>query len=130
MFSADRFAPDVARAETAVVQFGRPSFPKPQHLSATGRSIVPFNTPGYETLITTLKEEASGRRNAGHAFTRIDVHRISLGLDVRTTVMLRNIPNRVTSPMLKRIIDETSLGNYDFMYLRIGKVIHCIHEHN
>lgn len=53
--------------------------------------------------------------------------------------MLRNIPNKidqVTSPdkellakltppkaMLKEIIDETSHGKYDFMYLRIGRQI-------
>lgn len=54
--------------------------------------------------------------------------------------MLRNIPNKIDqvgSPdislvwcsqiaickaMLKDIVDETSLGKYDFMYLRIGKL--------
>lgn len=35
--------------------------------------------------------------------------------------MLRNIPNKITSQMLKDILDETSLGDYDFMYLRIGE---------
>lgn len=35
-------------------------------------------------------------------------------------VMLRNIPNRVTQAQLKEIVDKTSLGDYDFMYLRIG----------
>ena len=35
--------------------------------------------------------------------------------------MLRNIPNRVDQKQLKQIIDRTSLGDYDFMYLRIGK---------
>lgn len=37
-------------------------------------------------------------------------------------VMLRNIPNKMDSTMLKAIIDETSCGAYDFMYLRIGKL--------
>lgn len=36
-------------------------------------------------------------------------------------IMLRNIPNKIDSQMLKDILDETSLGEYDFMYLRIGK---------
>ena len=51
--------------------------------------------------------------------------------------MLRNIPNKIdqvntvnrlwTRPtyvvqaMLKEIVDETSAGKYDFMYLRIGE---------
>lgn len=36
--------------------------------------------------------------------------------------MLRNIPNRVTQSQLKRIMDRTSRGEYDFMYLRIGEI--------
>lgn len=70
----------------------------------------------------------------------VDIERIRLGLDVRTTVsilffpfsmhlsnfdliqiMLRNIPNKIDQAMLKDIVDETSHGKYDFMYLRIGK---------
>jgi hypothetical protein len=35
--------------------------------------------------------------------------------------MLRNIPNKIDQAMLKSILDETSRGQYDFMYLRIGK---------
>lgn len=35
--------------------------------------------------------------------------------------MLRNIPNRVDQAMLKKIVDITSWGRYDFMYLRIGE---------
>ena len=34
--------------------------------------------------------------------------------------MLRNIPNRANLEDLKQIIDETSFGSHDFMYLRIG----------
>jgi hypothetical protein len=39
--------------------------------------------------------------------------------------MLRNIPNRIDQPMLKQIIDETSFGKYDFMYLRIDFTNNC-----
>lgn len=38
----------------------------------------------------------------------------------RLQIMLRNIPNRVDQGMLKDLIDHTSFGRYDFMYLRIG----------
>lgn len=54
--------------------------------------------------------------------------------------MLRNIPNKIDQvdsfntmvvwstantmqAMLKEIVDETSLGKYDFMYLRIGMLL-------
>lgn len=51
----------------------------------------------------------------------IDLDRIVRGLDTRTTVMLRNIPNKVDQQTLKEYIDETSRGLYNFLYLRIGK---------
>lgn len=40
-------------------------------------------------------------------------------------IMLRNIPNKVDQIMLKRIIDESSWGKYDFMYLRIDFANDC-----
>ncbi|KAF8249440.1 hypothetical protein K440DRAFT_660214 [Wilcoxina mikolae CBS 423.85] len=49
----------------------------------------------------------------------IDLDRIARGLDTRTTVMLRNIPNKVDQQTLKEYIDETSRGLYNFLYLRI-----------
>ncbi|OBT66028.1 hypothetical protein VE03_03167 [Pseudogymnoascus sp. 23342-1-I1] len=55
----------------------------------------------------------------------VDVNRIRQGLDVRTTIMLRNIPNKIDQQMLKGIIDETSFGFYDFMYLRIDFANNC-----
>lgn len=39
--------------------------------------------------------------------------------------MLRNIPNKIDQAMLKGIIDETSHGLYDFMYLRIDFANNC-----
>ncbi|KAI9826798.1 MAG: hypothetical protein M1832_005736 [Thelocarpon impressellum] len=55
----------------------------------------------------------------------VDVERIRRGLDVRTTIMLRNIPNKIDQAMLKEIVDETSAGKYDFMYLRIDFANNC-----
>ncbi|KFY22567.1 hypothetical protein V491_02762 [Pseudogymnoascus sp. VKM F-3775] len=62
---------------------------------------------------------AAGQHNV------VDVDRIRQGLDVRTTIMLRNIPNKIDQEMLKGIIDETSFGSYDFMYLRIDFANNC-----
>jgi len=39
--------------------------------------------------------------------------------------MLRNIPNKVDQQMLKSIVDESSHGRYDFMYLRIDFSNNC-----
>lgn len=62
--------------------------------------------------------------NSGH-HNVVDVERIRHGLDVRTTIMLRNIPNKIDQAMLKEIVDETSAGKYDFMYLRIDFANNC-----
>lgn len=50
---------------------------------------------------------------------KIYPHKILNGTDVRTSVMIRNLPNDMTPADLKRILDRTSHGRYDFSYLRI-----------
>jgi len=72
----------------------------------------------------------------------VDIDRIKKGIDVRTTVskphsssanqlltrakvMLRNIPNKLDQAQLKEIVDGSSFGRYDFMYLRIDFSNNC-----
>ncbi|GKU17755.1 unnamed protein product [Fusarium langsethiae] len=55
----------------------------------------------------------------------VDLYELMAGRDVRTTIMLRNIPNKVDQPLLKRIVDASSFGKYDFMYLRIDFANDC-----
>ncbi|KAK7205948.1 RNA recognition motif 2-domain-containing protein [Myxozyma melibiosi] len=55
----------------------------------------------------------------------VDLERIARGLDTRTTLMLRNIPNKVDQRMLKDYIDVTNRGTYDFLYLRIDFLNKC-----
>lgn len=45
----------------------------------------------------------------------VDLDRIARGLDTRTTLMLRNIPNKVDQQMLKEYMDVTSENTYDFL---------------
>ncbi|KAL8161740.1 hypothetical protein V2J09_013229 [Rumex salicifolius] len=49
----------------------------------------------------------------------LDVGRILRGEDTRTTLMIKNIPNKYTSKMLMAAIDERHRGTYDFIYLPI-----------
>lgn len=44
---------------------------------------------------------------------------VSKGLDKRTTIMIRNIPNKYTQTMLLQEIDASYRGAYDFFYLPI-----------
>ncbi|RJE21256.1 Meiosis protein MEI2 [Aspergillus sclerotialis] len=117
-----------------------PSHPRvlrtPQtELSPTGRSRVPsgeyaglmdWMARSGERIRPSPQREASrypefrlANQNA------VDVERIRLGLDVRTTIMLRNIPNKIDQSILKAIVDQTSHGKYDFMYLRIDFANNC-----
>ncbi|KAL0905161.1 hypothetical protein M5K25_027345 [Dendrobium thyrsiflorum] len=49
----------------------------------------------------------------------LDISRIVRGEDSRTTLMIKNIPNKYTSKMLLATIDEHHKGTYDFIYLPI-----------
>ncbi|XP_042434787.1 protein MEI2-like 2 [Zingiber officinale] len=50
---------------------------------------------------------------------QLDLDKIIKGEDTRTTIMIKNIPNKYTSKMLLGAIDETHKGTYDFLYLPI-----------
>lgn len=54
----------------------------------------------------------------------VDIDRIALGLDTRTTLMLRNIPNKVDQQMLKDYVDVTNKNTYDFLCMYNG--VHVI----
>ncbi|AQK79800.1 Protein MEI2-like 5 [Zea mays] len=49
----------------------------------------------------------------------LDLEKIRRGDDTRTTLMIKNIPNKYTSKMLLAAIDELHKGIYDFFYLPI-----------
>ncbi|KAL4914291.1 hypothetical protein BDW62DRAFT_220252 [Aspergillus aurantiobrunneus] len=98
-------------------------------LSPTGRSTIPpgehaglmdWMTRAGERILPSPRREMTRHSDLRLSNQNaVDVERIRLGLDVRTTIMLRNIPNKIDQTMLKTIVDETSVGKYDFMYLRI-----------
>ncbi|KAK5289501.1 hypothetical protein LTR99_001470 [Exophiala xenobiotica] len=116
---AEAYSPDIVfRADDLEAPF--------EQLSITGRSTVPVDED-YDRLAYAITRDVlrNGRRlnNANH--NAVDIARIQSGMDVRTTIMLRNIPNRVDQAMLKEIVDQTSFGRYDFMYLRIDFANNC-----
>lgn len=55
----------------------------------------------------------------------LDIERIIRGEDSRTTLMIKNIPNKYTSKMLLVAIDEQHKGTYDFIYLPIDFKNRC-----
>ncbi|KAK5663908.1 hypothetical protein OQA88_119 [Cercophora sp. LCS_1] len=95
---------------------------------STPRSVVRYssapNMRRQSSMAVTRASPYQATPNSNH-HNQVDVARIREGIDVRTTIMLRNIPNKVDQAMLKTIIDESSWGKYDFMYLRIDFANDC-----
>lgn len=49
----------------------------------------------------------------------LEIDRVLGGVDKRTTLMIKNIPNKYTQKMLLSTMDERFKGQYDFFYLPI-----------
>ncbi|KAK8968230.1 Protein MEI2-like 2 [Platanthera guangdongensis] len=90
-----------------------------QRLGSSLFGSVPY--PGADTM----NERARSRRadNYGTLDSKkqyqLDLEKITSGEDTRTTLMIKNIPNKYTSKMLLATIDENHKGTYDFLYLPI-----------
>ncbi|KAI9887754.1 MAG: hypothetical protein M1823_000395 [Watsoniomyces obsoletus] len=101
------------------IGYGRPTMTQVQTVPAEHHhmQVAPYQP------VRRMNAGNNGRRNGGRQSDGnrniVHVERIREGQDVRTTIMLRNIPNKLDQPTLKAIVDETSFGKYDFMYLRI-----------
>ncbi len=69
---------------------------------------------------------AGGERGGGGEENYdLDVERIAAGRDKRTTIMIRNIPNKYTQIMLLSEIDVAFKQGYDFFYLPIDFKNRC-----
>ncbi|KAK3322173.1 RNA recognition motif 2-domain-containing protein [Apodospora peruviana] len=105
--------------------FSPPATPMTMQSEFTSpRSVQPYGRPDSRRQ-NAMRVSRSPYYNAAGHHNHVDVSRIREGIDVRTTIMLRNIPNKVDQAMLKRIVDESSWGKYDFMYLRIDFANDC-----
>ncbi|XP_059633443.1 protein MEI2-like 4 isoform X2 [Cornus florida] len=65
------------------------------------------------------RHEGSSNQGDNRKQFELDIDRIMRGDDKRTTLMIKNIPNKYTSKMLLATIDEHHRGTYDFIYLPI-----------
>ncbi|GME46355.1 putative meiosis protein mei2 protein [Neofusicoccum parvum] len=86
----------------------------------TGGPVQPHHSRGYSG-----PRRSSFGRHRDDQSNAIDVDRIKRGQDVRTTVMLRNIPNQMTTYDLEGLLKGWAFGMYDFLYLRIDFANMC-----
>ncbi|KAI3547220.1 RNA recognition domain-containing protein 2 [Colletotrichum abscissum] len=135
-----RLSPPTSTSDSARYQFTNHLFSQPSPSMPMMGSMSP-GTRAEPRRQNAARVNRSPYYNVASHHNHVDVNRIREGTDVRTTVsdvlvlldtqtdnaeiMLRNIPNKVDQAMLKRIVDESSWGKYDFMYLRIDFANDC-----
>ncbi|CAH2043927.1 unnamed protein product [Thlaspi arvense] len=78
-----------------------------------------FDSPNERYKNLSHRRSESSSSNADKKLYELDVDRILRGDERRTTLMIKNIPNKYTSKMLLSAIDEHCKGTYDFLYLPI-----------
>lgn len=75
--------------------------------------------PGLPETSRTRRVENNANQVDNKKQFQLDLEKIASGEDTRTTLMIKNIPNKYTSKMLLSAIDEHNKGTYDFLYLPI-----------
>ncbi|XVE56496.1 hypothetical protein DITRI_Ditri04bG0015000 [Diplodiscus trichospermus] len=78
-----------------------------------------LDSPNERVRNFSHRRNESNSNNADKKQYELDIDRIIRGDDNRTTLMIKNIPNKYTSKMLLAAIDEHCRGTYDFIYLPI-----------
>ncbi|KAL3345050.1 hypothetical protein AABB24_024151, partial [Solanum stoloniferum] len=68
---------------------------------------------------TRRVDNNNGNQMDNKKLFQLDLDKIRCGEDTRTTLMIKNIPNKYTSKMLLAAIDEQHKGTFDFLYLPI-----------
>ncbi|KAG0456632.1 hypothetical protein HPP92_024420 [Vanilla planifolia] len=74
---------------------------------------------GFTDRGRTIRTDNSGIQTDSRKQFQLDIEKIIIGEDKRTTLMIKNIPNKYTYKMLLASIDEHHRGTYDFLYLPI-----------
>ncbi|XP_028120083.1 protein MEI2-like 5 isoform X1 [Camellia sinensis] len=80
--------------------------------------LTPTSMEGFERGRSRRVENNVNQIDSKKQF-QLDLDTITSGEDTRTTLMIKNIPNKYTSKMLLAAIDENHRGTYDFLYLPI-----------
>ncbi|KAI5329434.1 hypothetical protein L3X38_028831 [Prunus dulcis] len=78
-----------------------------------------FDSPNERVRHLSHRRNEANSNIADKKQYELDIERILRGEDRRTTLMIKNIPNKYTSKMLLAAIDEQCRGIYDFLYLPI-----------
>ncbi|XP_020574457.1 protein MEI2-like 4 [Phalaenopsis equestris] len=106
---------------SASTHVGSPS-PQQRSFMLHGRNSLNSAAGSYDSSgerIRSRRCDSSATQPDNKKQFDLDISRIIRGEDTRTTLMIKNIPNKYTSKMLLATIDEHHKGTYDFIYLPI-----------
>ncbi|KAJ6418002.1 hypothetical protein OIU84_001399 [Salix udensis] len=78
-----------------------------------------FGSPNERVRNLSHRRIESNSNHSDKKLFELDIDCILRGEDNRTTLMIKNIPNKYTSKMLLAAIDDHCRGTYDFIYLPI-----------
>ncbi|KAL5582587.1 hypothetical protein UlMin_015029 [Ulmus minor] len=107
--------------ENGSPSFRMPSLPKPGSMflgNGSYSGLPSTSSDGLAERSRPRRVENSGSLDCKKQY-QLDLDKIISGEDTRTTLMIKNIPNKYTSKMLLAAIDENHLRTYDFLYLPI-----------
>jgi len=84
----------------------------------------PRSLPGDSQESFRMQQKSGKGRQGRHSRSNNEQFVLSLenvlrGVDLRTTLMIKNIPNKYTQKMLLSTINQNHQGHYDFFYLPI-----------
>ena len=102
---------------------GSPGGPVPRPAAdATHMTTPPRTYGGRNGAVGYSADGADGLQTSPRtpgAKNMLDIAAVENGTDTRTTVMIKNIPNKMTDKDLKVFIDRVCPRRIDFMYLRM-----------
>ncbi|KAJ3154515.1 hypothetical protein HDU86_004644 [Geranomyces michiganensis] len=85
---------------------------------------VGIGSMSYENL-NSAQPIPPPNEHAIPAANELNLYKIAMGYDTRTTFMIRNIPNKYTQQMLIAFLNRTHKGQFDFLYLRMDFKNRC-----
>lgn len=81
-----------------------------------------FSSASENKENSPLKQKTQSRTDDNF---EIYIEDIALGIDRRTTCMIKNIPNKYSLKMLIELLNEDHMGTYNFLYLRMDFKNRC-----
>lgn len=106
--------------------YGNHSVGAVSHNSRHNDKLSGGNSPGSNS-VSNGNHRRTGSRSGSHVDSdfMLDLHALNLGTETRTTVMVRNIPNKYSQKMLLDEVNNHIRGTYDFFYLPIDFKNRC-----